>query len=401
MRILLGWFNKLWDVSGGMARIECAMANEFIRRGHEAAIFLEDRAEGRSFFPVDEKVKFYNMNCLRNPGLKKISFSGKVIREILRPLSATKEREWQFHCKIPYYAQPVQKMIDDFQPDIIISYIAPTTSLLLASMPGNKKIPVITMFHFPVWWGVDWKAPHEINALTGSARVQVLTRGDLSYLKKRLPDCHALYIPNIVPAYEPVPLSDKEGGTIINVARLDEKQKRQHLLIDAFARVAGRFPKWTLELWGDPEKGEDYTNRLKEQIRRHGLEDRIHLCGHTSRVYEVYKKAEIFAFPSAYEGFPLAMTEAMSAGLPVLACRSCEAAAEIIENGKTGLLAEEGAGPFAEKLAELMMSKELRKEIGAHAHEAMKAYRPEKIWDQWEELVEETAGEKNKEGLSN
>ncbi len=52
-----------------------------------------------------------------------------------------------------------------------------------------------------------------------------------------------------------------------------------------------------------------------------------------------------------YEGFPLFCSEAMTAGLPIVGYKSCNAIANIIEDGKTGLLADEDSsgkpGPCA------------------------------------------------------
>ena len=109
--------------------------------------------------------------------------------------------------------------------------------------------------------------------------------------------------------------------------------------------------------------------------------------GNSSDIHSHYVASDIFAFPSAFEGFPLAMTEAMSAGLPVVAYKDCPAVNELIENGKDGYLAENGVKPFAEGLQKLMKDRELRSRMGQQAHNAMKQYAPESIWNQWENLL--------------
>ena len=45
------------------------------------------------------------------------------------------------------------------------------------------------------------------------------------------------------------------------------------------------------------------------------------------------------------------MAEGMSCGLPVVAYRSCSAVNEIVENGKDGLLVDDGIDPLAEGMA--------------------------------------------------
>lgn len=176
---------------------------------------------------------------------------------------------------------------------------------------------------------------------------------------------------------------------IINVARLDGIQKRQHLLIEAFSKVAEQFPDWTLELWGEEQDKNTYTKKLSEQIRAFHLENRIHLCGNTDDVLSVYRRASIFAFPSAFEGFPLAMTEAMSAGLPVVGYRSCTAVRELVEDDVTGVLVADGAEALACGLRALMSNREMREAMGQAAHEEMQKYDEKTIWTKWENLLKE------------
>ena len=162
------------------------------------------------------------------------------------------------------------------------------------------------------------------------------------------------------------------------------------MLVEAFAQLADEFPDWTVELWGGgDESGEPYAEELRREIRSFHLEERVFLKGESRHIIDEYVGADIFCFPSAYEGFPLAMTEAMSAGLPVVVFRSCTAAAELVQDGKTGILAEDGADGLAEGLRALMQDQDRRAVMGASAREAMREYRPERIWDMWEELMEQ------------
>lgn len=110
-----------------------------------------------------------------------------------------------------------------------------------------------------------------------------------------------------------------------------------------------------------------------------------------------YKKSDLFVFPSVEEGWGLALTEAMSCGLPAIGYKNCGAVNEIIEDGKTGYLVEDGVEPLAEAMRKLMENQKLRVQMGQAAHESMKRFAPEKVWDTWEDLLKthcETGGEK-------
>ena len=126
-------------------------------------------------------------------------------------------------------------------------------------------------------------------------------------------------------------------------------------------------------------------------ISHYKLSEQAFFRGATDNVLDVYNKAAIFAFPSAFEGFPLALTEAMSAGLPAVGCKSCPAVNELIKDGENGFLCENGVDAFAQALEKLMSDEELREKMGQAAKEDMKQYAPDKIWDMWEKLIEQVA----------
>ena len=81
------------------------------------------------------------------------------------------------------------------------------------------------------------------------------------------------------------------------------------------------------------------------------------------------------------------MTEAMAVGLPVVAYKSCSGVNEIIVDAKNGFLAEDGIEDFASKLEKLMKNKELRMKMGNEARKTVLDFRPNKVWDKWENVV--------------
>ena len=223
-----------------------------------------------------------------------------------------------------------------------------------------------------------------------SAAVHVLMRSYIDPLKRFIRNPHLIYIPNAIPQWGKI-VAIGEGKLtfrVVEAARLNKKQKRQEILVKAFARIADRYPQWILELWGGDNSG--YKAELQDMIRQLHMEERIFLRGVTHHVDQVYAEADIFAFPSAFEGFPLSLSEAMSAGLPAVGFRSCASVNELIQDGENGLLAEDGVEAFSRALETLMADQTLRVRMGNAAHESMRAYSPGNVWSQWERLLEET-----------
>lgn len=127
-------------------------------------------------------------------------------------------------------------------------------------------------------------------------------------------------------------------------------------------------------------------------ISKNKLANQVFLKGTTDDVESVLKAGDIFAFPSAYEGFGMSLAEGMSMGLPAIGYKNCSGVNELITDGVDGYLCEDGVDDFRDKLRKLMADRALRVAMGEQARIAMKAYAPEKIWDTWERLLKNVKG---------
>ena len=228
----------------------------------------------------------------------------------------------------------------------------------------------------------------EIPALEKSAVCQVLLPSFEKHLKDHLPNVKTVVIGNAIPQYDAqADLSaQKDTYKILFVGRLSKNHKRPHLLIEAFAGLADEFPDWNVELWG-AEDGKAYYKELQLLIKKHHLENRVFLKGPTNDVPSVLQQGDIFAFPSAYEGFGLALGEAMSMGLPAVGYKSCSAVNELIKDGENGYLCDDGVEPLRISMKRLMSNLSIRVSLGERARADMKQYSSEVIWDTWEILI--------------
>jgi glycosyltransferase involved in cell wall biosynthesis len=105
---------------------------------------------------------------------------------------------------------------------------------------------------------------------------------------------------------------------------------------------------------------------LRQQRDRHGLQTTVTLLGDVSRraLAGEYASADCFCLPTVQEGFGIAFAEAMTAGLPVVACRAA-AVPEIVIDGVTGLLVEpRQPEALARGLETLLMNEGVRKDMG-------------------------------------
>jgi glycosyltransferase involved in cell wall biosynthesis len=152
--------------------------------------------------------------------------------------------------------------------------------------------------------------------------------------------------------------------TVLTVARLLDMQKRTSDLIEAIALLGG---EWRLRiLGGGPDEA-----ALRAKAARLGVATRVAFLGFTlekERVRDECRNCSVFVLPSAYEGLPMALLEAMSCGVAVVAS-DIPAIAEVVTDGHDGLLVPVG-GParLAERIEEAVAR---RAELGAAARETI------------------------------
>jgi glycosyltransferase involved in cell wall biosynthesis len=98
---------------------------------------------------------------------------------------------------------------------------------------------------------------------------------------------------------------------------LQEPRKNLPALLGAFGSIAGRIPGHTLVIAG--RQGWQ-MNQLNRQLGRLRLGERVHFTGYVDQddLPGVYNLADVFVYPSLYEGFGLPVLEGMACGTPVI-----------------------------------------------------------------------------------
>jgi glycosyltransferase involved in cell wall biosynthesis len=116
------------------------------------------------------------------------------------------------------------------------------------------------------------------------------------------------------------------------VARLTE-QKGQRYLLQSLAELRSRYPRLYCIFAGEGDAREE----LEALAARLGLEDHVSFCGNRRDVAVMLQGLDLFVLPSLFEGLPLALLEAMAAGVPVVAT-SVAGSREVVEDRVSGRL---------------------------------------------------------------
>jgi glycosyltransferase involved in cell wall biosynthesis len=131
--------------------------------------------------------------------------------------------------------------------------------------------------------------------------------------------------------------------------------KGHGVLIDAFARVQGSAPGAELSIYGYGALQDD----LSAHIARLGLDGRVRLEGRTGDSAAALEELDVFVLSSVNEGLPLAILEAMAAGLPVIST-NVGGIPEVLPAESAWLCPPGDAGALAAAMLQAVESHDLR-----------------------------------------
>lgn len=381
MKVVMAYFENLADVPGGLEKNLCRLSNALIQRGHEVFVVTYDDKKGLPKYNLSPRTNLINLKTpmkTARPGLR-----WKIIREIARARGKEAFGRWKKKQRGDI-SEKIRRIFSEIQPDVILAYNHQTAGEIYEA--GCYK-HVVVMFRNDPDRLCSQMTDTEIQSIESAELIQVLLPSFKSSIRRYISNPRVVCIPNAIeiPHRTADIINHRKAYKIINVGRVNKNQKRQDLLIKAFACLADKYPEWELEFWG--EYNNKYGKSLQNWIMQEKLDKQIFFRGETSKINDEYINADIFAFPSKYEGFPNALGEAMAAGLPSIVCKDCFSCVQLIQDGVTGLIAEPNAENIANRIKRLMDDVKLRERLGKNARESMKNYDPKTIWNQWEKIL--------------
>ena len=130
--------------------------------------------------------------------------------------------------------------------------------------------------------------------------------------------------------------------------------------LETAVRTLADLPEATLLVLGEgPER-----EALETLASSLGVRERLLLPGRVGDVAALYRRAAVVVHPARWEGFGLAMLEAMLAAKPVVAARA-GSAPELVADGETGLLVPvDDAGALAGALGALLADPARKESMG-------------------------------------
>lgn len=342
------------DRRGGTQYIAARIANHMYRQGHKVTIIHSDPPGQPFLYPMEPEIGYMKYhNCGHHESVA---------------------------------ALRTRLMEQDF--DVCLCMQSTREHLFWAATLCGTGIPFIyseRTYPARVESPSTWSRAGRLAAISGADMVQLL----FSSYASSLPACFRDKV-RIVGNPAPERLLTAEPATpyqgrfrLVYVGRLSAT-KQAPLLVEAFILLEKDFPEWDLHIYGS---GQDMPVM---QTRAQGK--RIFFYGDTHDPMGMCARGHIFCSPTRVEGFPNAVLEALSTGLPVVGFAQCPGVNELVKHGVNGLLAEEmTATALAETLRTLMGDASLRQRMGKAALQVRDEYGPERIFVAWESLLHEAA----------
>lgn len=364
-------------MAGGVERVLSLKASYFADHfGYDVTIVLTDGKDKPPFYPLSPKVKVVNLD-IGFERLWTLSFWQKI------PVYLVKQ--WR-------YRKRLTALLNGMHADITVSLLRREINFLHKITDGSQKVGElhINRAHYRNFEGNDVGLVKKLFArlwmksLVGKLRelntLVVLTPYDRdAWTELR----HVKVIPNPL-TFWPQETSTLSSKRIIVLGRYCHEKGYDHLL-QAWQRVEQARPDWRLDIFGDGDR-----QPYEQMARQMGIStERCQMHGATTDVAKELTASAVCVCSSRFEGFGMAIIEAMACGVPVVSFDCPWGPRSIIAHNEDGLLVENGnAEALATALTELTGDTERLLRMGRQARENVKRYSLDAVAEQWRQLFD-------------
>lgn len=277
-------------------------------------------------------------------------------------------------------------------PDVVLSMMSTANVLLALASIGLKEFVKVgsERTHPPKSrLGVVWNYLRKYLYYNLDS-VVALTEKSALWLKKNTRVKKVIVIPNTVtwplplinPYLKPI-TKDYNSKVLMAVGRLST-EKNFNILIKIFYEISQNLTNWKLVIIGE---GAERAN-LEKQINYYGMDKSILLPGRVGNIGEWYNIADLFVLTSEFEGFPNALIEAMSYGVPAVSYDCETGPSDIIRHDIDGILVSNGDMlALKNSLKKLMYDDKLRKRYSEKSIEVRERFSLNEVIKKWEDAL--------------
>ena len=352
----------------------CALIRELLDRGYSVDVATNEMGGEAPVLSCYREwgCRVFPLSCSRSPtdpgNLKAI----RQLRELVQ-----RENYDQVHCHTPKAAACTRAACRGLRK---------TGLKVFYTAHGFHFYTGAPLKNWLIYYPVEWLCAHWTDTLI------TINREDYARARRHLHAGRVAYVPGVgidVERFAGAKVDraakrrelgvPEDAVLLLSVGELNEN-KNHAVVLHALARLNDERIHYRIAGCGA------LANELEKLAAELGLSDRVRLLGQRSDMEELYKSADVFVFPSMREGLPVALMEAMAAGLPVVGSRirGCE---DLLADSDNLLIDRPGdAAAFAEAIKALANDPARRKAIGKNNPARLLPFGQEKILEQMEQL---------------
>jgi glycosyltransferase involved in cell wall biosynthesis len=354
---------------GGAERVATTLANYWAQNGRDVAIVTVARPI-EDFYSIHPAVRRYS---LLERGGRPDGSSGVL---------ATLDR-----------IRLLRTLLRELRPDVVISLMNTANVVLALAGIGMRRIvrlgsersypPAVPMSR--AWNALRYWSYRYLDAVVAqsSQSASWIRRNTRARSVPVIPNPISLPLPSHVPRVLPESVQGAGALRLLAVGRL-EREKGFDLLLEAFSRIAEECGKWKLFIVGDGS----LKNELGGMIQALRLDGRVFLVGPVGNPADWYSSSDLFVLSSRFEGFPNALLEALSHGVPAVSFDCDTGPREILRPGLDGLLVPgEDVDGLAAGMRRLMTDTAFRSSCASNARQAGERFSVVSVGAMWDEVV--------------
>lgn len=242
----------------------------------------------------------------------------------------------------------IKTLINDIRPDIIHAHIFNCGFFsALARMLSMKKVSLVYHKHAPFLTGFKEFLMEAVAVACSTATICVSkaacssTARQWPWFRKKM---HVIY--NGIDVYDSDEAEDVTlpGKYILLLGRL-RPEKQHTVVIDAWSRLAGKYPDTKLVLAGSGY----YEEYLRNYVKAAGLTESVIFTGHVANIARLIAQSTFMVMPSKYESFGLVAVEGMAAKKLVIA-KNTGGLTEILADNRGILLDTDSPAVWSETI---------------------------------------------------
>jgi glycosyltransferase involved in cell wall biosynthesis len=348
---------------GGAERVAATMANQWTDQGDRVTVVTLDTVAS-DVYTVHPQVERIGLGLMR--------FSAN---------------SWYAGWNNAHRIRALRRVIRDVPADCVVSLTDQMNVLTLLASQGLHTQVVIAERSDPrhQHMNKNWERLRRWTYPQCTAAV-VLTDAVAQYMRTLIGDRPVYVIPNGIgrPSVTTANVAQRDEPMMVAMGRLSP-EKGFDLLIEAFAPLAARHADWRLEIAGEgPER-----EALQRQIDERGLQQQVRLVGWVNDAERFLSRSSLFVLSSRYEGFPVALLEAMACGVPVVSFDCDSGPREIIRPDVDGVLVPPGdTAALAQAIERLMVDPVTRQRLGSRACDVIERFSLDLFQQRWNDVLD-------------